>query len=97
MGSSGAGKTTLLNLLAGRAQGKIEGELLLNGHSVQEAKSLRKYSTYIMQDDVLLENQTPREILSFSSKMKISGDHSKVKNSQQILIFRNKNMLASKK
>lgn len=33
MGSSGAGKTTLMDVVAGRkTTGKIEGEILINGH-----------------------------------------------------------------
>ena len=33
MGSSGAGKTTLLDVVAGRkTTGKIEGQILINGH-----------------------------------------------------------------
>src|SRR5262245_13888083 len=35
-GTTGAGKTTLLNLLAGRATGKIEGDVLINGVKKKE-------------------------------------------------------------
>ena len=66
-----AGKTTLLNALAGRASGIIEGDILLNGHPQSEAKSLMKHSAYIMQDDVLLKNQTPREVLTFSANLRL--------------------------
>ena len=71
-----AGKTTLLNVLAGRASGKIEGTLLLNGHSGSEAKILMKNSAYIMQDDVLMNTQTPREILEFAAKLRIDNTFS---------------------
>jgi ABC-type multidrug transport system ATPase subunit len=99
MGSSGAGKTTLLNLLAGRAQGKIEGQLLLNGSSMEESKEFRKHSTYIMQDDILLANQTPREILSFSSKMKISNEYTQVSTNlpNHLIVLRNKKRIESTK
>ena len=55
-----AGKTTLLNVLAGRADGHIDGQLLLNGHPVAEAKSLMKHSAYIMQDDIMMSSLTPK-------------------------------------
>lgn len=54
MGASGAGKTSLLNVLAGRT-GKdaiLEGKVLYNGHSVKEAKNLKKHIAYIMQDGI---------------------------------------------
>ena len=35
-----AGKTTLLNVLAGRVDGVIEGRLLMNGYTKEEAKPL---------------------------------------------------------
>lgn len=73
MGSSGAGKTTLLNLLAGRAQGKVEGKVLFNGNPREEAKGLKKKSAYIMQDDILMPSMTPREVLEFAAKLRI-GD-----------------------
>ena len=57
--------------MAGRASGKTEGELLLNGNSSETATSLRKHQAYVMQDDILLATQTPREILNFSAGLRI--------------------------
>jgi len=71
MGSSGAGKTTLLNVLAGRAVGIVDGEILLNGNPREKSKTLRNAQAYIMQDDLLLATQTPLEILTFSAKLRI--------------------------
>jgi len=71
MGASGAGKTTLLNVLAGRSRGQISGKLLLNGHSDPEAKSFRRKQAYIMQDDVLLRTQNPKEIIRFSAFLRL--------------------------
>ena len=79
-----AGKTTLLNVLAGRAKGNIEGKILLNGHSRNEAKPLLKHAAYIMQDDVLLANQTPREILHFSAAMRIPRQYSKEERDKRV-------------
>ena len=73
MGSSGAGKTTLLNVLAGRKdKGSIlEGKILLNGNEWDKAKPIRKHIAYIMQDDILMKTQTPKEIFMFSANLKI--------------------------
>jgi len=71
MGSSGAGKTTLLNVLAGRAQGKIEGDILLNGHRREEAGTLEKFQVYVMQDDIMLASQTAEEMLLFSANLRL--------------------------
>ena len=73
-----AGKTTLLNVLAGRAAGKIDGKILMNGHPLHEAKQLLKYSSYIMQDDVLLANQSVKEVITFSANMKLDKEFTEV-------------------
>jgi len=74
MGSSGAGKTTLLNVLAGRAVGRIEGKILYNGHPREEAGIILKHQAYVMQDDIMLASQTPREVLSFSALLRIPDE-----------------------
>lgn len=78
MGASGAGKTTLLSLLAGRKyQGKIEGEILLNGMPIAEAtpttKSmamLRACVGYCEQTELLSEMSTCREVIAFSARLR---------------------------
>jgi len=62
MGPSGAGKTTLLNALAGRLPRtgkKLYGKLFVNGESV-DFDQIRKLAGYVMQDDVMLNELTPR-------------------------------------
>jgi ABC-type multidrug transport system ATPase subunit len=87
----------LLNVLAGRAAGKIDGEILINGHPFEEAKQLLKYSSYIMQDDVLLANQTPKEILTFSANLKLPKGFSEVIQFLDLShIFSNKKKIALK-
>jgi len=73
MGSSGAGKTSLLNVLAGRTDGIVRGDIFVNGRKLTEnhRKFFKHISGYVMQDDVLLSNLTVRETLMFSALMRI--------------------------
>jgi ABC-type multidrug transport system ATPase subunit len=77
MGASGSGKTTLLNFLSNRRfylrRVKCSGEVYLNGRSRSEL-NFNTYVAYVMQDDVLIETMTVREILTFSAKMRLSPE-----------------------
>ena len=71
MGPSGAGKTTLLNCLSGRYQKnliEVSGEVLLNGRLIKTL-DYRAMIGFVPQDDILMENMTPRESLDFSAAM----------------------------
>ena len=58
MGSSGAGKTTLMDVIAGRkTSGKIEGEILVNGHK-QELSTFARISGYVEQTDLHIGSLT---------------------------------------
>ena len=71
MGPSGSGKTTLLNILSGRCTtGKISGEVQINNNTLS-ARARKKLIAYVMQDDYLLETQTPREAIRFSAEMRL--------------------------
>ena len=73
MGSSGAGKTTLLNLLSGRLlAGHLTGSIAANGAELKERKSFRKVAAFVTQDDLMLETQTPREVITFSACLRLS-------------------------
>eukprot|EP01118_Nematostelium_gracile_P014681 TRINITY_DN5780_c0_g1_i1.p1 TRINITY_DN5780_c0_g1~~TRINITY_DN5780_c0_g1_i1.p1 ORF type:complete len:650 (-),score=148.57 TRINITY_DN5780_c0_g1_i1:3-1952(-) len=74
MGSSGAGKTTLLNVLAGRCVGKIDGEILFNGHPKKEAGNIIKKQAYVMQDDIMLGSSTGRELLQFAANLRMGEE-----------------------
>ena len=77
MGASGSGKTTLLNFLSNRRfylrKVKCLGEVYLNGRSRSEL-NFNTYVAYVMQDDVLIETMTVREILTFAAKMRLKPD-----------------------
>lgn len=84
MGSSGAGKTSLLNVLANRAGGRVDGEILYNGNPKDSAKALLKHQAYVMQDDVMLKTQTPREILQFSANLRLDKSVSAVQKKERV-------------
>ncbi|TMW67516.1 hypothetical protein Poli38472_011136 [Pythium oligandrum] len=74
MGSSGAGKTTLMDVIAGRKTGgKIQGEILLNGHPASDL-SIRRATGYCEQMDIHSEASTFREALTFSAFLRQGSD-----------------------
>lgn len=74
LGPSGAGKSTLLNVLAGRQLNnrvfRIEGDLRVNGRSVEPAV-LRPRVAYVMQKDEFFPTETPREAIYFSARLRL--------------------------
>lgn len=72
IGSSGAGKSTLLNVLAHKTHastGKVTGMICFEGKQIPYAGELKKYSSYLRQEDIFHVNLTPREVLTFSLNM----------------------------
>lgn len=79
VGASGAGKTTLLNILGqaiGTKQGTVTGHILVNGLKITDPQQIKNISGFLEQDDVFFTTFTPREILNFCAKMKITGSAS---------------------
>eukprot|EP00475_Leptophrys_vorax_P032728 TRINITY_DN5088_c0_g1_i1.p1 TRINITY_DN5088_c0_g1~~TRINITY_DN5088_c0_g1_i1.p1 ORF type:complete len:756 (-),score=211.45 TRINITY_DN5088_c0_g1_i1:29-2296(-) len=72
IGPSGSGKSSLLNILSGRipSNTKFSGEVLANGRPMDNA-FLKHNLAYVLQDDFLLPNQTVRECLEFSAKLRL--------------------------
>lgn len=73
MGASGSGKTTFLNQLAMREKGLItspDTKLMVSGlcYSRNEMKQI---SGYVMQQDILFENLTVYETLSYAAQLKM--------------------------
>ena len=77
MGASGAGKTTLLNFLSNRTfylkNIKYSGKVYLNGHERSEV-DFNNFVAYVMQDNVLIETMTTRELLNFTAKLRLPPD-----------------------
>ncbi|KAF9195022.1 hypothetical protein BGZ51_005986 [Haplosporangium sp. Z 767] len=71
MGPSGAGKSTLVDILAGkRKDGKISGQILLNGKQVHES-DIRRAVGFVDQEDTLPPTQTVYEAVLFSAMLRL--------------------------
>lgn len=71
MGGSGAGKTTLLDILGNKAKnGRIEGEILVNGHKLAP-HNYRKIIGFVDQEDHLIPTLTVYETVLNSSLLKL--------------------------
>ena len=72
LGASGAGKSTFLDVIAGRKdpnEGKIEGQVLINGRSDINLNEITRYCT---QDDALYGWLTVQETMMYSAKFQIT-------------------------
>ncbi len=68
---SGAGKTTLMDVIAGRkTQGKIEGDILVNGKKVTASRFAR-LNGYVEQEDIHNPTATVRETLLFAAHLRL--------------------------
>eukprot|EP00741_Cyanophora_paradoxa_P015704 tig00020904_g15161.t1 len=75
MGPSGSGKSTFLDIVAGRKSiGTVTGRVLLNGEPLVEGgeknlRLLQRATSYVTQDDVLLEHLTVRETFMYAARL----------------------------
>jgi ABC-type multidrug transport system ATPase subunit len=70
MGASGCGKSTLLRVLGGQLQ-PSQGDILLNGQPLyQNLDALKRYVSYIPQDDAFDEHLTIGENLQFAAAIR---------------------------
>jgi ABC-type multidrug transport system ATPase subunit len=70
MGASGSGKSTLLKVLGGQIQ-PSHGQILLNGQSLYDNLDvLKRYVSYIPQDDAFDEHLTIGENLQFAAAIR---------------------------
>jgi ATP-binding cassette subfamily G (WHITE) protein 2 len=71
LGPSGAGKTTMLDILARRAKGgNVTGELLMNGHPIDDGV-FRRVSAYVQQEDIMHGYLTVRETIRFNALLRL--------------------------
>src|SRR5436853_3947168 len=70
MGASGSGKSTLLKVLAGQLQ-STSGQVVLNGQSLYpNLDTLKRYISYIPQEDAFDEHLTIGENLQFAAAIR---------------------------
>lgn len=68
MGPSGAGKSSLLDCIADRNTA-VDGSITVNG--AKWTKSLKRFSAYVMQDDLFYATITVREHLIFQARLRM--------------------------
>ncbi|KAL3508750.1 hypothetical protein ACH5RR_028151 [Cinchona calisaya] len=85
-GPSGAGKTTLLEILGGViSPRKVSGQVFVNGQPIH-AKTFRRISGYVSQDDTLFPLLTLEETLMYSALLRLSGGKKEAISRVQVLI-----------
>eukprot|EP01132_Coremiostelium_polycephalum_P001369 gene1369-1727_t len=71
LGPSGSGKSTLLDILAKRkATGTITGDILVNGRK-EGGDVFKRLTSYVTQEDVLLQTSTVKETLRFYADLRL--------------------------
>jgi ABC-type multidrug transport system ATPase subunit len=89
MGPSGCGKTSTLNFLTNRIEfprgSKHEAKLWINSEEIT-TNQLSEYSSYVMQDDLLIDVLTPVETLQFVAKLKKKTKEQNVEESVKEII-----------
>lgn len=83
LGASGAGKTTLLACIAQRFRGPLQGEITINGISI-DRKTMTKISCFVPQFDITIDSLTPTEHLYFMGELKFDRKWSKARKNQRI-------------
>ena len=76
IGSTGAGKTTLLQLLSGKMfphNLAWKGSIEINGEP-RGTVDYSRFTAFVQQDDILMENLSVKECLMFAANVKSPGD-----------------------
>lgn len=76
IGGSGAGKSTILNCLCGYLK-PTQGEVFVNGINLYDNfDSLKKLVGYVPQSDIVYDNLTLHDMLSYTAKLRLPKDTS---------------------
>ena len=84
MGGSGAGKSTLLNCLSGRlGPGLLQGQVLING-GPRNPNTWKTQCAYVEQEDILYQNLTVHETLTYSALLRLPQSVSIAEKSKRV-------------
>lgn len=89
IGPSGSGKSTMLNILSGFTSKNVGGIIKVN-ENVANQKTIRRKSSYIMQENELHKYLTVKETITFAINLKVGkrlsveSRNAKVRNSVEI-------------
>lgn len=70
IGPSGCGKSTMLNILSGFISKNVEGIIKVN-ENIANQKTIRRKSSYIMQENELHKYLTVSETMTFAINLKV--------------------------
>eukprot|EP00347_Sterkiella_histriomuscorum_P003988 403362177 len=92
IGPSGSGKSSLLNLIAKRyshhhLQYRIKGSIKLNQEQLTH-KQFMRVGSFIEQDDVIFETNTPKEVFRYAARFRTDLSDSEIEERVEILIHR---------
>ena len=76
MGPSGAGKSSLLDCISGR-NGDVAAGSSVSVNGQPWSKHMKRFSSYIMQDDLFYKTITVREHLMFQAQLRMGKTFSK--------------------
>ncbi len=82
IGSTGAGKTTLLQLLSGKmfpSNLAWRGQIEINGEP-RDSVDYSRFTAFVQQDDILMENLSVKECLQFAADVKSPGTYQERRN-----------------
>eukprot|EP01121_Diplochlamys_sp_Union-15-3_P019735 TRINITY_DN750_c0_g1_i1.p1 TRINITY_DN750_c0_g1~~TRINITY_DN750_c0_g1_i1.p1 ORF type:complete len:250 (+),score=48.73 TRINITY_DN750_c0_g1_i1:64-813(+) len=82
MGASGAGKTTFLDILSGRIK-PSSGKVIVDGKATSPGHTYPKQA-YVRQQDFLMANFTPKELLQFSADLRIPNSVSNAEKKERV-------------
>ena len=84
IGGSGAGKSTILNCMCGYLP-PAEGDVYINGINLYENfDSLKKIIGYVPQSDIVYDNLTLYDMLSYTAKLRLPPDTSEKEREEAI-------------
>lgn len=84
IGGSGAGKSTILNAMSGYLP-PTEGNVYINGTNLyQNFDSLKKLIGYVPQSDIVYDNLTLKDMLTYTAKLRLPSDISDAERNEAI-------------